>query len=90
MLYPWHQQLDDDFALLKKEHFSLLQELKAARMSEMSEIKDAIKALVRRPKVHGTLDIFWPLWTCAIYWIRKLLTRSSFVEEIGCDVVLFG
>ena len=45
VLYPWHQQLDDDFASLKKEHLSLVQELKIARMSDMSEIKEAIKAI---------------------------------------------
>ncbi|CZS92133.1 uncharacterized protein RCO7_14235 [Rhynchosporium graminicola] len=45
VLYPWHQQLDDDFASLKKEHLTLVQELKIARTSDMKEIKDAIKAL---------------------------------------------
>ncbi|CZS96166.1 uncharacterized protein RAG0_05599 [Rhynchosporium agropyri] len=47
VLYPWHQQLDDDFASLKKEHLTLVQELKIARTSDMKEIKDAIKALKR-------------------------------------------
>ncbi|KAH6713287.1 hypothetical protein DL95DRAFT_396105 [Leptodontidium sp. 2 PMI_412] len=48
VLYPWHQQLDDDFANLKKEHLSLIQELKIARMNDMSEIREAINALKKK------------------------------------------
>lgn len=45
VLYPWHQRLDDDFEVLRKEHHSLVQELKLARVADMSEIREAIKAL---------------------------------------------
>jgi len=45
VLYPWHQRLDDDFESLKKEHLSVLQELKKARLSEMLEIKECIRSI---------------------------------------------
>jgi hypothetical protein len=45
VLYPWHKRLDDDFDTLKKEHLSLVQELKLARTADMLEIKEAIKSL---------------------------------------------
>jgi Ser/Thr protein kinase RdoA (MazF antagonist) len=45
VLYPWHKRLDDDFETLKKEHLSLVQELKLARNADMLELKEAIKSL---------------------------------------------
>jgi hypothetical protein len=45
VLYPWHKRLDDDFQQLKMEHLSHVQELKLTRHADMSEIKEAIKAL---------------------------------------------
>lgn len=45
VLYPWHQKLDDDFELLKRENLKLVRELNMARAAEMSEIRDAFKRL---------------------------------------------
>lgn len=41
VLYPWHKQLDDDFAELKKEHVEVLKRGEDA----MSEIREALRKM---------------------------------------------
>jgi hypothetical protein len=48
VLYPWHKQLDEDFAKLRKEHLRLVQGGEQARMVELKEIREGLSILKRR------------------------------------------
>lgn len=45
VLYPWHQQLDDDFKALQKEHLRVLHGGEKARMAELKEIREGLSIL---------------------------------------------
>jgi len=51
VLYPWHKQLDEDFAELRKKHMETLQAIRGgeqARIVELKEIKEGLSSLKRR------------------------------------------
>lgn len=48
VLYPWHQQLDDDFKELKKEHLRVLHGGEKARMAELKEIREGLSILNKK------------------------------------------
>ncbi|PMD57305.1 uncharacterized protein K444DRAFT_594224 [Hyaloscypha bicolor E] len=48
VLYPWHKRLDDDFQELKAEAVRALREGEEARLRELTQIKEEIKALEKR------------------------------------------
>lgn len=48
VLYPWHKRLDDDFQELKAECLDVLRVGEKARLTELGEIKEQIRALQRR------------------------------------------
>ncbi|OBT56984.1 hypothetical protein VE04_02557 [Pseudogymnoascus sp. 24MN13] len=48
VLYPWHQQLDDDFKELKKEHLRVLRGGEKARMAELKEIREGLSILNKK------------------------------------------
>jgi len=45
VLYPWHKRLDDDFQELKAEAVRALREGEEARLRELTQIKEEIRAL---------------------------------------------
>ncbi|KAF3481512.1 uncharacterized protein GIQ15_04271 [Arthroderma uncinatum] len=47
VLYPWHKQLDNAFAELKKEHLRVLHG-EAARMDELKGIREQLVQLQKR------------------------------------------
>jgi hypothetical protein len=53
VLYPWHKRLDDDFQELRAQAFKVLREGEEARLRELTEIKDQIKALERAKNQGG-------------------------------------
>ena len=48
VLYPWHKTLDDDFQQLRAEAFKVLRDGEQARLKELLEIKEQIKALEKK------------------------------------------
>ncbi|KAH8773223.1 hypothetical protein BGZ57DRAFT_894355 [Hyaloscypha finlandica] len=48
VLYPWHKRLDDDFQELKAEAVRALREGEEARLRELTQIKEEIRALEKR------------------------------------------
>lgn len=48
VLYPWHQQLDDDFKELKAEHLRVLHGGEKARMAELKEIREGLSILNKK------------------------------------------
>jgi hypothetical protein len=48
VLYPWHKRLDDDFQELKAECLDVLKVGEKARLMELGEIKEQIRALEKR------------------------------------------
>jgi hypothetical protein len=48
VLYPWHQKLDEDFEQLKQEHHERIRENEKARIGELGEIKDLLRALQKK------------------------------------------
>jgi hypothetical protein len=48
VLYPWHKRLDDDFQELKSEAVRALREGEEARLRELTQIKEEIRALEKR------------------------------------------
>jgi len=45
VLYPWHEQLDRDFAALKTEHLRVLHEGESERAQELKGIREQIEKL---------------------------------------------
>lgn len=52
VLYPWHQKLDDDFALLRKQNLETLRSGKEAQLqlSELKEIREALRGIQKKIK----------------------------------------
>jgi len=48
VLYPWHKRLDDDFQELRLETFKVLRDGEKARLKELLEIKEQIRALEKK------------------------------------------
>lgn len=48
VLYPWHQQIDDAFAELRKEQLRIQKEGESARMVELKEIRATLDQLKGR------------------------------------------
>jgi hypothetical protein len=48
VLYPWHQQLDNDFKELKEEHLRVLHGGEKARMAELKEIREGLSILNKK------------------------------------------
>lgn len=58
VLFPWHEKLDEEFHVLKADHARLLQE----QRSELSEIREDIRALVRREQARKEAGGRWGMW----------------------------
>lgn len=45
VLYPWHEQLDEEFKELRKEHARLLDETHAKHRNELKGIREQLESL---------------------------------------------
>jgi hypothetical protein len=48
VLYPWHEQLDEDFKTLRKEQLDLMRESQKAHASELKVIKELLESYKKR------------------------------------------
>ncbi|CAO3626305.1 unnamed protein product [Cunninghamella echinulata] len=48
MLYPWHNQLDDEFKKLKQEHKQLLLDFHQLKLSRLNEIDTKLNHILEK------------------------------------------
>ncbi|CBX94510.1 hypothetical protein LEMA_P120010.1 [Plenodomus lingam JN3] len=51
VLYPWHEQLDEEFKELRKEHARLLHDTHQKHRSELQSIREQLEKLNEQKKV---------------------------------------
>jgi hypothetical protein len=48
MLYPWHNQLDKEFKILKEEHKQLLLEFHKLKLTKLDEIDNKLNKILTK------------------------------------------
>jgi hypothetical protein len=61
VLYPWHEKLDAEFGVLKKEHARLLDETHQRQKDELKNIREYLQELkeMKEEKEKGKGGKFW-------------------------------